>query len=845
MIIQLIERNLGVLLSVVFALLLTFSTGFASDLVKTGGTDLQDSFDILYVDDSSNALDIKQIQQVPIGMYANGKLRIHKPATLDFSVWYRLSLNDFAAPIDQAFSVTVDNPTLDQISFYFLHNNQIVEERHLGDTVDNELALDYVIPQITLFEPFEASNYLYIRVKTNGASASPIVIETVKDSQFRSSAQFLLLGSFLGVSLIMIIYNFFMFRGIGDPSYVNYIGYVFFACFTLSLVNGFIFYAVPVPIAKWLNAHLMVSHFCGLAFAIRFAITFLRIDRLEPWFVALGKKLSILMFVFSASGLFLSEATLTPIYFASVASVYLYAIILLFNCIRSKLMWVKYYIASWLPLFVGVGVGVAAFNGGVPYNFITRNGAVLGVLAEICIMSVALMDRFRANEIDKEYRMNHDTVTNLPNSLALEKALKKLVAAKQPFTLAVFDVPQAKEIIPALGIESANAFFKSLFKNVSDYTRGFTTTHFFEEADKSAEPSNIARISDSNFALIFLGSQDDETLNYNFLTVQEGVSSTIDISGVALSVSCVAGMAAYPSDCLESDKILVAAFQAVRETNKSDACWKKFDQSRSEDMHKRFAIAADLQKAIEEDDLELYHQPQVLISTGEVVGSELLLRWMHHEMGFISPDYIIEIAEETGVIHQLTEWVIEKGLAQHDKLLKLGFGHTVSINISGKDLNDNSLVAHILTTLSHYRMTPDSVIFEITESATAEDPKLAKRILTELYEQGFKIAIDDFGTGYSSLDYLSQLPFHELKIDKCFMNIDVSQRNLTITDMTITLANRLNVKSVAEGIENNEVADLLSGYDGLIGQGYYYSRPMPFIEYMRWLQASNRLDLSK
>lgn len=588
----------------------------------------------------------------------------------------------------------------------------------------------------------------------------------------------------------------------------------------------------------------MVSHFAGLAFAIRFAISFLRLDRIEPWFVNLGKKLSMLMFVFSASGLVFKEATLTPIYFASVASVYLYAIILIFNCLRSKLMWVKYYIASWLPLFVGVGVGVAAFNGGVAYNFLTRNGAVLGVLAEICIMSVALMDRFRANEIDKEFRMNHDEVTNLPNQLALEKALKQLVNAKVPFTLAIFEVPQAKEIIPALGVESASAFFRTLFKNISEYTRNFTSAHYFDEVDRQAEKSNIARVSDSNFALIFIGDQDQESLNYNFLTVQEGVSCLIDINGVSLSVSSVAGMASYPNDHQDSDKILVSAFQAVREAHKSEAAWIKYDQSRSEDMHKRFAIAADLQKAIEEDDLELYHQPQVLISTGEVVGSELLLRWVHNDIGFIPPDYIVEIAEETGVIHQLTEWVIEKGLSQHDKLLKLGFGHTISINISGKDLNDNGLVAHILTTSSQYHMTADSVIFEITESATAEDPKLAKRILTELYEQGFKIAIDDFGTGYSSLDYLSQLPFHELKIDKCFMNIDQSERNLTITDMTITLADRLNVKSVAEGIENEEVVELLKDYDGLIGQGYYYSKPMPFIEYMRWLQAANRLDLS-
>ncbi|MDO6721466.1 EAL domain-containing protein [Psychrosphaera sp. 1_MG-2023] len=845
MVIKRLERYKGGYLLAALIFLLTLSSSFANDIVAIDGTDLSNSIDILYVDDSTSPLNIEQIQRLPVGMFADSKVHMHKPQSLDFSVWYRLSLNDFAAPIDQAFAVTVDNPTLDTISFYLIENGNVIDERHLGDKSTNDLTLDYVVPQINIFKLFDGTKSIYIHVQTNGASASPIIIEPIKDSIFRSTAQFLLLGSFLGVSLIMIIYNFFMFRGIGDTSYMNYIGYVFFACFTLSLINGFIFYILPISIAQWFNQHLMISHFCGLAFAIRFAISFLRMDKIEPWFINLGRKLSSLMFVFAASGFVFTEATLTPYYFAAVASVYCYAVILIMNCVKSKMLWVKYYIASWLPLFVGVGVGVAAFNGGVPYNFVTRNGAVLGVLAEICIMSVALMDRFRANEIDKEYRMHHDGVTGLPNSLALEKALKKLVDARVPFSLAVFEVPQAKEIIPALGIESANTFFKTLFKNVADYAKGFSTTHFFDEVDSQAEQYNIARISDSNFAILFMGELDDEALNYNFLTIQEGVSSLIEINGVSLSVSCVAGMVNYPTDIKERDKLLISAYQAIRATKNNDLSWVKFDQSRSDDMHKRFALAAELQKAIEDDDLELYHQPQIHIATGDVVGSELLLRWMHPEMGFIPPDYIIDIAEETGVIHQVTEWVIERGLSQHSKLLKLGFEHTVSINISGKDLNDNSLVAHILTTVSRFSIPPASIIFELTESATAEDPKLAKRILTDLYEQGFKIAIDDFGTGYSSLDYLSQLPFHELKIDKCFMNIDVSERNQTITDMTITLASRLKVKAVAEGIETEVVANMLKDYEGLIGQGYFYSKPMPFIEYMRWLQESNRLDLRR
>lgn len=821
-------------------MLLTSSVIASEESTQEDSKYIREQLDILFIDDTANRLNLDQVKKLPNGMYANAKTAIHKPETLDFSVWYRISLNDYSSGIESAFSVTIDNPTLDHINFYLMSNNKVVETKSLGDMSDNQSALDFVVPQISLFEGFQSDKVLYVHVTTNGASATPVIIESVNSSQYRASAQLMLLGSFFGVAMIMIIYNFFMFRGIGDPSYLNYIGYVFFAGFTISLINGFTFYVFPHDLAKWINQHLMISHFCGLAFAIRFAVSFLRFDTIKSWFVELGNRLSQLMFVFAFCGIFLTEATMTPIYFAAVGTVYVYAIILMSNVIKSRLMWVKYYLASWLPLFVGVGVGIAAFNGAIVYNFVTRNGAVFGVLAEICIMAVALMDRFRANEVDKEYRINHDPVTGLPNQIALEGALRRLSAMRSQFTLAVFEVPQAKEIIPALGVESANKFFRSLFSNIESYTEGLSSVYKFERIGQNMA-YHVARISDSNFAIIFIGDLADESLEYNLLTVQEAVSTLIDINGVAISVGCAAGVVSYPVDSNEGGKLQMLALQALREGKKSDQHWARFDQKRSENMRKRFEIAADLQKAIEEDDLELFHQPQIDINSGDIHGSELLLRWIHPEEGFISPDYIIEIAEETGVIHQLTEWVIERGLAQHDKLNKIGFHHSISINISGKDLNDNGLVAHILTTTSQYNLEAESITFEITESATAEDPRLAKRILTELYEQGFKIAIDDFGTGYSSLDYLSQLPFHELKIDKCFMNLDVSDRNRTITEVTVALARRLGVKAVAEGIENKEVEQMLREFGCPIGQGYMYSKPMPFIEYMRWLQDSDKM----
>ncbi len=797
---------------------------------------IQNQFRVHYIDDSENPLLLSQVSKLPAGMYADASHDLHSPDSLIFSVWYRISLKPDAMPLTSPLSITVDNPTLDVIDFYLVEQNKIIKSKQLGDTVYSENKLDYVVPKIVFYEGITHEQVVYIHVKTNGASASPILIEQIEDAQLRSSGQLLLLGCFIGVILIMMIYNFIMFRGMGDPSYFNYIGYIGFAGFTLSLINGFAFYVFPFEIARWFNAHLMVTHFAGLIFALTFAVSFLRFDKIKPWFVNLGVVASKVILAFALSGLFLSEATLTPFYFGAVLFVYVYVIGLMVMVVNTHLMWVRYYLLSWLPLFFGVGIGIAAFNGGVPYSFVTRNAALLGVLAEISIMAIALMDRFRANEVDKEYRINHDVVTGLPNKAALEVVLQKLTHSKKAFTLVLFEVPEANTIIPRLGKDISNQFYNQLLSNVETYTDRLSSSYQF--AHTSADEScHVARVDEAYFALVFMGDLSDEALSENFLAIQEAVSTLINVNEIALSVSCNAGVVGYPSDTEEQDNLITLAFQALIGCSKSPHGWARYQQHRSENIRKRFELAAELQQAIDSDDLELFHHPKINLKTGEVVGSELLLRWNHNELGYVSAERIINVAEETGIVHHLTEWVITQGINQHAKLYRLGFNHNIAINLSSKDLTDNGLMAHILTTVAENLIPPESVVFELTESATLEHKDIAKQVITELHEQGFKVAIDDFGTGYSSLDYLSQLPFSELKVDKRFMNITKSPKSRAISEMSIALGRRLGVTVVAEGVEDEEVAQILMSLSCPVVQGYLYAKPMAFIDYMRWLQS--------
>ena len=831
---------------VIFAWLAIVLVGFSYSIFYVGdrsNTDLVEHFSIKYIDDTTNPLTIEQVHNLPDSVYANDKQEMHKPDSLDFSMWYKIKV-DGDERFNRAFSITVDNPTLDLIHFNVHYDGKVVFDKKLGDQHKAQYGNEHVSPQISLFGGMSPETTIYIRVKTNGAPATPILIEPIETSQFRTSAQLILLGSLFGIGVIMIIYNYFMYRGVGDLSYLHYIIYVAGAVIAISMINGFTFFILPTDVAQWANKYLIIPvHFVALAFAIRFAISFLRFETVKPWFVRIGQNLSNFLLVISFVSIALPEGTMLPMYFLCVALGYSYAVVLMLMVLKTKLIWVRYYLMSWIPLLAGALISIATYNGDLPYNFFTKNASLLGVMLEVCIMAVALLDRFRANQIDRDYRVNHDLATGLPNQILLESAIKNAGHADQPMALMVFEITQSKDVIPSLGTETANRFFSGLFKNIHSYTREMKNVYSFAR-DESGKALQIVRIDESRFALLFVGSNDPDSLRDKLSMIQNAAATVVEVDGLAMSVSTVAGWATFPEDTTESEKLLSTTMQALVVGRKLDQKWARYDEQRSVDIQQKFRLAADLQTAIEDDDLDLYHQPQIDMETRRVHGSELLLRWIHPVEGFISPDYIVEIAEEMGVIHQLTEWVINKGFEQHSKLYKLGFETNVSINISGKDFNDNGLVAHILTTTAKYGVDPSTVTFEVTESATAEDPKHAKQVLTELYDQGFKIAIDDFGTGYSSLDYLSQLPFHELKIDKCFMDIDVSERNKTITEVTLLLAKKLGVTAVAEGIENKEVAEILQEFGCPVGQGYLFSKPKPFIEHMRWLQELYKKDRS-
>jgi EAL domain-containing protein (putative c-di-GMP-specific phosphodiesterase class I) len=236
-----------------------------------------------------------------------------------------------------------------------------------------------------------------------------------------------------------------------------------------------------------------------------------------------------------------------------------------------------------------------------------------------------------------------------------------------------------------------------------------------------------------------------------------------------------------------------------------------------------------LKTALNENSLELYYQPQVEIQSCSIIGLEALLRFYAPGKGFISPEIFIPIAEKAGMIIDIGEWVLSRACQESQQLVKQGFDIQLSVNISGKQLNDPSLVTSVAKAIQNSGIKPEKLELEITENSMFENINYAIEVIQELKGMGVRIALDDFGTGYSSLGYLTQLELDTIKIDKSFVhNITHDQNRIAVVQGIVAIANALEVPMVIEGVETKDQYQFFSQLGCQIIQGYLFSPPVPF-----------------
>jgi predicted signal transduction protein with EAL and GGDEF domain len=346
----------------------------------------------------------------------------------------------------------------------------------------------------------------------------------------------------------------------------------------------------------------------------------------------------------------------------------------------------------------------------------------------------------------------------------------------------------------------------------------------------------VARLGGDEFAVLL---PDVDAVAATPLAVKQlrALEPPFTLGAHSLELGASVGIALYPEHGQTAEALLRHADVALYAAKRAGGGIALYDPE--QDLHTvdRLTLIGKLRTAIEREQLLLHFQPKLDLGSGQLAGVEALVRWQHPERGLVPPDEFILLAEQTGLIKPLTQWVLAAGLRQCRAWREQGFDVPMAVNLSMRDLHDPRLPALLAALLDSSGIAPAWLCLEITESAAMADPDQTLQILARLRQLGVGLAIDDFGTGYSSLSYLKRLPVQELKIDRGFVReIARNEDDLAIVRATIELGHSMGLEVVAEGVEDEAGWRLLDTLGCDLAQGYYMSRPLPAPALLPWLQ---------
>jgi diguanylate cyclase (GGDEF)-like protein len=481
---------------------------------------------------------------------------------------------------------------------------------------------------------------------------------------------------------------------------------------------------------------------------------------------------------------------------------------------------------TYAPVALAGGTGVVAlFQDYEPIaraaatTFLPTAGVFEAVLVLLFLALVPILRRvtirIRRQMEEIEHRALYDQLTGLPNrTLFRDRVEQAMLAARRDgssATVMFLDIDHFKAINDTLGHEAGDVLLQELGARLREEMRSSET---------------LARLGGDEFGILCPASTREAAQLADRL--HGALHTAFMVHDFPLEVATSVGIATYPEHGQDVDTLLSHADVAMYIAKEARAGTAIYDAELDLNDEARLALAGELRRAIEGNELVLHFQPKAELETGGIVGVEALVRWQHPDRGFIPPNDFIPIAERTGLIKPLSRYVIVTALRQCSAWRAAGIDLHVAVNLTIPDLLDLELPDLIETQLRESGVRPDQLELEITESTILADPFRVRQVLNRLNEMGLRLAIDDFGTGYSSLAYLRRLPVQAIKIDRSFvMDMCDNPNDATIVRSTIDLGRNLGLEVVAEGVETQEAWDALRAQGCTLAQGYFIGRPMP------------------
>jgi diguanylate cyclase (GGDEF)-like protein len=419
------------------------------------------------------------------------------------------------------------------------------------------------------------------------------------------------------------------------------------------------------------------------------------------------------------------------------------------------------------------------------------------------------------------FMANHDALTGLPNRALLNDRLSQALLCAQRcdrwVTLLFVDLDNFKFINDSLGHNAGDELLKTIAKRMVDCVRASDT---------------VVRLGGDEFVIVFFDQpKNADVISAIVQKIQSAIAEPVRLEGHDLRVTSSLGVATYPNDGKDAETLLAnadAAMYRAKEIGRDN--FQFYTPELNTKVHSKFLLQEELRNAIARSEFVLHYQPQVDLRTGRVFAVEALVRWKHPTQGLLSPKKFIPLAEETGLIVPIGDWVLHEACRQNKAWQDSGLPPlVVSVNVSARQLKEKNLVDRVASALKESGLEAEQHLeLELTESLIMQDIKLAVVTMKELRGLGVQLSIDDFGTGYSSLSALKNFPVARLKIDKSFIDgIPADENDKAVTSAMIALGQKLNLRVIAEGVETDAQVAFLRECNCDEMQGYHFSKPVP------------------
>jgi diguanylate cyclase len=443
-------------------------------------------------------------------------------------------------------------------------------------------------------------------------------------------------------------------------------------------------------------------------------------------------------------------------------------------------------------------------------------------LASMARTALTFADVRRLAEIRRQAAT--DDLTGLPNRRHLDRSLReRLDVARQrgsSVALLLIDLDGFKELNDTLGHRAGDLVLEQVGPRLRAVLRA---------------GDELARLGGDEFAVVLSDADDAEPVGRR---MRQALEAGLTVDGIDLRIGASIGIAVFPEHGDDAETLLQRADVAMYQAKAARSGYAFYQRDRDRNSRERLALIGELRDAIGTDQLVLHFQPKLAVESGAVGDVEALVRWMHPERGLLGPGAFVPLAEQTGVMRELTEHVIDAALRQVAAWYERGIDLSVAVNVSAATLLDEGWATDLAGALVRHGVPASRLRIEITEDALMGDADRALRVVESLVATGIGVSVDDFGTGYSSLGLLKHLPVDELKIDRTFIrDLLTDDADAAIVQNVVDLGGRLGLRIVAEGVEDAETLDRIASYGVTVAQGFHIARPLPADELERWLAA--------